>query len=141
MYRFLNRRQDADVIGRETAAAVLGTYRPFETAGENTASITSDDENSSSSSTQWEQQRLLIHEEPDWHKSARKREEGDDRERVWLDGMVLDPRIAERMRRFALQAEVEERAKKVKIDDGKPWFTSLWPKEKEKGAWEGLSDD
>ena len=137
MYRFLNRRQAADVIGRETAAAVLGMYRPFETAGE--APVTSDE--SGHSNAQWEQQRLLAHEEPDWHKTARKREEGETKERVWLDDMVLDPRIAERMRRFALDAEVEDRARNVSIAPKESWFSSLWPKEKAKGAWEGLSDD
>jgi import inner membrane translocase subunit TIM54 len=137
MYRFLNRRQAADTIGRETAAAVLGAYRPFETAGETSVA----NEEDGQSSAQWEQQRLLAHEEPDWHKTARKREEGETKERVWLDDMVLDPRIAERMRRFALDAEVEERAKSVSLAKEESWFSSLWPKEKKKGAWEGLSDD
>ncbi|KAE8870157.1 hypothetical protein PTNB29_00501 [Pyrenophora teres f. teres] len=137
MYRFLNRREAADVIGRETAAAVLGSYRPFETAS-GSSSMSGED---GTSSAQWEQQRLLAHEEPDWHKTARKREEGETKERVWLDDMVLDARIAERMRRFALDAEVEERAKSVSLSDEGSWFTSLWPKEKPKGAWEGLSDD
>merc|ERR1712183_1064322 len=109
MFRFLNKRQAADEIGRETAAAVLGAYRPFETAGE--ASVTNEEDGHSQA--QWEQQRLLAHEEPDWSKTARKREEGDARERVWLDEMVLDPRTAERMRRFALDREVEERAKSM----------------------------
>jgi import inner membrane translocase subunit TIM54 len=137
MYRFLNRRQAADTIGRETAAAVLGAYRPFETAGE----VSFTNEEDGQSSAQWEQQRLLAHEEPDWHKTARKREEGETKERVWLDDMVLDPRIAERMRRFALDAEVEERAKSVSLAKEESWFSTLWPKEKKKGAWEGLSDD
>ncbi|KAI4707713.1 hypothetical protein J4E89_007341 [Alternaria sp. Ai002NY15] len=137
MFRFLNKRQAADEIGRETAAAVLGAYRPFETAGE--ASVTNEEDGQSQA--QWEQQRLLAHEEPDWSKTARKREEGDTRERVWLDEMVLDPRIAERMRRFALDREVEERAKSMSLAKEESWFSSLWPKEKPKGAWEGLSDD
>lgn len=137
MYRFLNRRQAADVIGRETAAAVLGAYRPFETAGQVPA--TNDEEGHSSAN--WEQQRLLAHEEPDWHKNARKREEGETKERVWLDEMVLDPRIAERMRRFVLDAEVENRARTVSIAPKESWISSLWPKEKKKGAWEGLNED
>jgi len=136
MYRFLNRRQAADVIGRETAAAVLGAYRPFETPGE---AATTDEKDHSS--TQWEQQRLLAYEEPDWHKKTRTREEGETRERVWLDEMVLDPRIAERMRRFALNAEVEDRARKTKPEPAASWLSSLWPKEKQKGAWEGLRED
>lgn len=123
MYRFLNRRHIADTVGRETAAAVLGVYRPFETSGEKP-----------------EQEELLAYEEPDWHKTVKKREDGETRERTWLDEMVLDPRVAERMRRFVLDADAEERAHSFK-PESKSWFSSLWPKEKPKGAWEGLSDD
>lgn len=138
MYRFLNRRRVADAIGRETAAAVLGAYRPFETAGE-AANVSGED---GDSSAQWEQQRLLAYEEPDWHKTARDRSKDEEgKERVWLDDMKLDPRIAERMRQFMLEAEVEERAKNLPLDGGESWLSSLWPKEKKKGAWEGLSDD
>lgn len=138
MYRFLNRRHAADDIGRQTAAAVLGAYRPFETAGE-TANVGGEDGHSSA---RWEQQRLLAHEEPDWHKTTRDRSKDEEgKERVWIDEMVLDPRIAERMRRFVLDAEIEERAKTITVNDGESWFSSLWPTEKRKGAWEGLSED
>jgi import inner membrane translocase subunit TIM54 len=138
LYRFLNKRQVADDIGRETAAAVLGAYRPFEVAGE-TANIGGDDEGDSA---QWEQQRLLAHEEADYHKTAKDRSKDEEgKERVWLDDMVLDPRIAERMRRFAIDAEVEERANSLPREEKDSWFSSLWPKEQKKGAWEGLSDD
>jgi import inner membrane translocase subunit TIM54 len=138
LYRFLNKRQVADDIGRETAAAVLGAYRPFEVAGE-TANNGGDDEGNSA---QWEQQRLLAHEEADYHKTAKDRSKDEEgKERVWLDDMVLDPRIAERMRRFAINAEVEERANSLPREEKDSWFSSLWPKEQKKGAWEGLSDD
>jgi import inner membrane translocase subunit TIM54 len=138
LYRFLNKRQVADDIGRQTAAAVLGEYRPFEAAGE-TANIGGDGEDSSA---QWEQQRLLLHEEADYHKTTRDRsKDGEGKERVWLDDMVLDPRIAERMRRFVMNAEVEERANSLPREKKESWFSSLWPKEQKKGAWEGLSDD
>ncbi|KAF1951419.1 hypothetical protein CC80DRAFT_454043 [Byssothecium circinans] len=134
MYRFLNRRQVADDIGRQTAAAVLGAYRPFHTEAENTSS------ESSGQSSNWEQQRLLANEEPDWHKNAKKRDEDDVRERVWLDEMVIDPRIGERMRKFELDADVEERTKRPVEDRGESWIQSLWPK-KEKKHWEALADD
>ncbi|KAF2832930.1 hypothetical protein CC86DRAFT_450771 [Ophiobolus disseminans] len=138
MYRFLNRRQAADDIGRQTAAAVLGAYRPFEIAGE-TANLSGDD---GESSAQWEQQRLLAYEEDNYHKTARDRSKDEEgKERLWLDDMVLDRRIAERMRRFVLDAEVEERANNIPAEKKKePWFSSLWPKQ-ERAAWEGLSDD
>jgi import inner membrane translocase subunit TIM54 len=138
MYRFLNRRQIADDIGRQTAAAVLGAYRPFEVAGE-TASVGGSQEESS---TQWEQERLLAYEEGNYHKTARDRSKDEaGKERVWLDDMVLDPRIAERMRRFVIDAEVEERANNLPKEEKDSWFSSLWPKEQKKGAWAGLSDD
>ncbi|KAF1975043.1 hypothetical protein BU23DRAFT_530830 [Bimuria novae-zelandiae CBS 107.79] len=127
MYRFLNRRQVADEAGRQTAAVVLGVYRPYDTM--------SDPEDGA----QWEQQRLLTHEEPEWHKTARERKD-DEGERVWLDDMVIDPRIGERMRKFELNAEEEDRAKNMPVSGGKPWFSGLWSK-KEKPLWEGLSDD
>jgi len=138
MYRFLNRRQVAEDIGRQTAAAVLGAYRPFEVAGE-TANVGGDD---GESSAQWEQQRLLAQEEENYHKTTRDRSKDEEgKERVWLDDMVLDPRIAERMRRFIIDAEVEERANRLPIEKKASWFSSLWPKEQKKAAWEGLSDD
>ncbi len=55
---------------------------------------------------------MLQEEEADWHKSAKKPRK-DDLERVWLDDVVMDPRIAERMRRFELSSEEEERAKRI----------------------------
>lgn len=140
MYRFLNRRQVAEDVGRETAAAVLAVYQPFNSPGESQGELVSEDRQSS----QWEQQRIIQHEEESWHKSVQKREDGDERERVWLDEMVLDPRIAERMRKFVLDMEAEERAKRIgseRYSDG--WFKSFWPKteEKKNNLWEGLEED
>lgn len=130
MYRFLNRRKVADAIGRETAAAVLGAYRPFHRV---------EDEDGH---PQWEQEQLLKYEEPDWHKSARDRKKDEEgKERVWLDDMVLDPRIAERMRRFMIDTDAEERARTLQPDAEQSWLSSLWPQEKKKGAWEGLTED
>jgi import inner membrane translocase subunit TIM54 len=84
----------------------------------------------------------LEFEEPEWHKSVRERKEDDTRERIWLDEMVLDPRIAERMRKFVLEPEVEERAKRIATENTEPgWWKAYWPKKAEKKAWEGLSDD
>ncbi|PVI05942.1 hypothetical protein DM02DRAFT_667938 [Periconia macrospinosa] len=128
MYRFLNRRKIADEVGRDTVAAVLGAYRPFHTESDGL-----------SANSKWEQQQLLEHEEVDWHKSVTKRED-DSKERVWLDDMVLDPRIAGRMRKFELDSEVEQRASQFVEEKKESWISSLWPK-KEKKLWEGLTDD
>lgn len=125
MYRFLTRRYLADDIGRQVASAVLASYRPYHHS-EGSFSPDSDDGASPAANlggnapastptarTVWEQEGLLKNEESEWHKSVRKREEGDEKERTWLDPMVLDDRIAGRMRRFELQREEEERAKRI----------------------------
>ncbi|KAF2866669.1 mitochondrial import inner membrane translocase subunit Tim54 [Massariosphaeria phaeospora] len=158
MYRFLNRRHVADDIGRQTAAAVLGTFRPFDIdAG---GAFPSDPASSTSTSgagddasvtLPFEQQRLLQHEEPEWHKTVRERKDEDEspglgttvkKERLWLDDMVLDARIAERMRRFEVDAETEEKAKRNASRAGESWFASLWPRSgnEKKKLWEGLDD-
>jgi import inner membrane translocase subunit TIM54 len=137
IYRYLNKRKLAEDIGRETAAAVLGAYRPFEAAGEAASAY----EEEGQISAQWEQQRLLAREELDWHKSVRERKDEDTRERVWLDDMVVDTRIAERMKRFMLDIDAEERAKSIVVPTEASWLKSLWPQEKKKPMWEGLSDE
>ena len=55
--------------------------------------------------------------------------------------MVLDPRIAERMKRFVLEFEAEDRAKNIDTSSDKSWIKSLWPAEKQKPLWEGLTED
>jgi import inner membrane translocase subunit TIM54 len=138
IYRFLNKRRVADDAGRQTAAAVLGVYRPFHASGEMPDSGGDEQDRRS----QYEQQQLLVQEEADYHKTARDRSKDEEgTERVWLDDMVLDARIAERMRRFVLDAEVEERANRMPREQTESWFGSLWPQEPKKGAWEGLSED
>ncbi|KAL5450606.1 hypothetical protein PMIN07_000055 [Paraphaeosphaeria minitans] len=134
MYRFLNRRKVADEAGREVVSAVLASYRPYDTTAPELASSDEDQ------GGQWEQLRLLTHEEPEWHKTVRERKEGEG-ERVWLDDMVIDPRIGERMRKFQLSADEEDRAKNIPVgNEGASWFTGLRPK-REKQLWEGLQDD
>ncbi|KAF2622170.1 mitochondrial import inner membrane translocase subunit tim54 [Macroventuria anomochaeta] len=133
IYRYLNKRAVAEEVGRETAAAVLGAFRSFEAAGE----ASSEDD----SSAQWEQQGILAHEESNWHKSTRERKDDNGKERVWLDDMVLDPRIAERMKRFVLEPEAEDRAKNINTSSDHSWIKSLWPAEKKKPMWEGLAED
>jgi import inner membrane translocase subunit TIM54 len=143
MYRFLNRRQVADEAGRQTAAAVLAAYRPFEAPGESLQSAESSQLADVDTKSQWEQQRLLEFEEPEWHKSVRERKDDDGtKERIWTDEMVLDPRIAERMRKFVLEPEAEERAKTISTEKEDAWWKSVWPKrEEKKKLWEGLVDD
>ncbi|KAF2265446.1 mitochondrial import inner membrane translocase subunit tim54, partial [Lojkania enalia] len=141
MYRFLNRRKVADEIGRQTAAAVLAAYRPFDGPGELRLDLelenakVLDDEHG----PRWEQERLLRHEESEWHKSVLEHKDGYEKERVWMDDMVLDSRIAGRMRKFELSPEAEDQANKVAIEKEEPWWKSIWPNtEKKKEAWEDL---
>lgn len=128
LFRFLNRRVLADSIGRETAAIILANSRPYHTStSPDSLSTFGHDDAAIEASPQArealeahpqvaEQQTALWEEEKEWHKSVRKRVEGEP-ERTWLDPVVLDPRIAARMRRFELTAEDEERAKRIVVPE------------------------
>ncbi|KAF2401391.1 hypothetical protein EJ06DRAFT_492610 [Trichodelitschia bisporula] len=109
MWRFLTRRYLADEVGRQVAAAVLGAYRPYEQglAGEDSG------EARDGGGQVWEQEGCLKGEEAEWHKSVRRKEGEEEGERVLLDDVVLDERIAGRMRRFVLEPEEEERARRI----------------------------
>ena len=127
IYRFLTRRYLADDVGRATAAIVLANYRPFhqssgqpikssqvvsEFASDESPPTSRDETASSTPTSSWEQQTILEHEEREWYSKARERKEGEG-ERVWLDPMVLDERIATKMRRFELTVEDETRAERI----------------------------
>ncbi|CZR62046.1 related to TIM54 (component of the mitochondrial TIM22 translocase) [Phialocephala subalpina] len=122
LYRFLNRRHLADRIGRETAAVILATYRPYHTTSTSAESSFSEDAdqspqgNNQSTPQTAEQQAVLTEEEKEWHKSVRVRKDGEP-ERTWLEPVVLDPRIASRMRRFELTPEEETRAKAIVVPE------------------------
>ncbi|KAI9840040.1 MAG: hypothetical protein M1819_000232 [Sarea resinae] len=125
IYRYLTQRYLADDVGRSTAAAVLAAYRPYHESDPSsefssdsvspTSPSNSDPssiDGTATSAQEWEQLHLFENEEPEWHKSVRKPRD-DDAERTWLDDMVLDPRIAARMRRFELEAAEEARAQRI----------------------------
>ena len=131
IYRYLNERTLADKVGRETAAAILAMSTPYQessptsefSSNENMASPTttppSSSEDGSTAPLGWEQQSLLSHEEPEWHKSVRK-PRADDFERTWLEDVVMDRRIAERMRKSQLDPAEEERAERLVKGEEKP---------------------
>ncbi len=105
IYRFLTRRHLMDSIGRDVAAAVMASHRPY---SPDTAAASGQ----GSVGGGLEQNGVLRHEERDWWKTTyRKREEHE--ESVWIEEMVLDERIANRMRAFQLTAEDEDRAKRI----------------------------
>jgi import inner membrane translocase subunit TIM54 len=126
LYRFLNRRVLADQIGRETAAVILATYRPYNATSPSAHFSFAPDSISDSPQAQndedvmpaqlAEQQMALAVEETEWHKHARRRVEGEA-ERTWLEPVVLDPRIAERMRRFELTPDDEARAATIVVPE------------------------
>jgi import inner membrane translocase subunit TIM54 len=126
LYRFLNRRVLADQIGRETAAIILSTCRPYNTASNPslTTSFSTDVDESlpvKISDTYLvtqvaEQQNALIEEEKEWHKNTRVRVEGEP-ERTWLEPVILDSRIAARMRRAELTPEDEAKARSIVVPE------------------------
>lgn len=114
-YRFFNRRALADDIGREVAAVCLSTYREFkEEANPDSATV---DE------IQYEQVKELAWEEKDWVKSVWKEDEPKDgvvpetTEKIRALPIVLDPRIANRMRRFEIQPEDETKARQIVVTE------------------------
>lgn len=120
MYRFLHRRELADTIGRNTAAIILATSRPYHTTSENlppsSFSEESDDSQEIAHPQVAEQQTALSEEEKEWHKKTRERS-ANEPERTWLEPVVLDPRIASRMRRFELRPEEEARARTIVVPE------------------------
>lgn len=150
-YRFLTRRYLADEIGREVAAACLGTYREFQEV----ADLDNTDLNQ-----QWEQQTVLVHEEKNWLKSVWKDDkevkkeaqeagnaspvvaegltadepkvEVQAKEKIWPKPMVLDSRIAMRMRKFELLPEDEKRAREIVVPEEE---IEGWIKGNLRGLW------
>jgi import inner membrane translocase subunit TIM54 len=118
LYRFLNGRHLADQIGRDTAAIVLASFRPYHTTSNASGDLPINDNGDHMAHEVPEQVSLLKEEEKEWHKSTHVRKEGEeDKERVWIDPIVLDPRIANRMTRAELSAEDEERAKSIVVTE------------------------
>ena len=129
IYRFLTRRHLADSTGASVAALVLASQtRPFAQSTDFApATITDDaspsvDSQSGIAATQteavWEQEAICRDAESEWHKSAWKpNEEGDTKERVWRERMVVDGRIGSRMRCFEAASGQEEDAVKLEAEE------------------------
>ena len=137
LQRYLNQRKVADQIGREVAAALFASSRPLHSSLHPPSSLAAsepwnapppasrvDDDDAKGGD---ELEGALEREEQDWPKSVRKEwekrwqedeEKGVRRgESVWLDGVVLDERIAGRMRRFVLDRAEEDRAGRIAKGD------------------------
>lgn len=125
IFRFLTQRHVADSTGASVAALVLASQsRPFIESPNFASAGDLDDVSPSAdnltegaltpSKGPWEQEIILIGEESEWHKSAWKsNEEGDTRERVWQEHMVIDGRIGSKMRLFELEDGQREDAEKL----------------------------
>lgn len=129
-YRFLTRRHLAESTGASVAALVLATQSRLYTESTEFASAIDPDYASPRSDSQiesaatqikavWEQEVELKEEESEWHKSAWKQnEEGDTKERVWQEDMVVDARVGSKMRQFELKSGLEEEAVKLDVKEG-----------------------
>ncbi|GIZ40329.1 hypothetical protein CKM354_000367300 [Cercospora kikuchii] len=107
IYRFLTRRRLQEDIGRQVAAAVLASYRPYTTV------IAQDDGSASDVAKETsEQATVLQHEEKDWYKLVHK-PRAEHEESLWIEPITLDERIANRMRAFELTSADEERSRRI----------------------------
>ncbi|KAK4103447.1 hypothetical protein N658DRAFT_565227 [Parathielavia hyrcaniae] len=120
LYRFFNRRKLADDIGREVASVCLCTYREYHQLA---AKADPARPTNSATQPQYEQQKELQWEEKDWVKTVWTEDDPKDPEtaeipeRLRAKPMVVDPRIATRMRRFQLLPEDEERASRIVVPE------------------------
>ena len=131
-YRFLTQRRLADDVGHIVADMVLArSTRPFVAELDFASSIDPDSPSATlgrgevqsgagegaviTSGSRWEQQGVYMDEEKEWHKSARKPsppgEEG--KERVWLEDMVIDERVGERMTTFVNSMANDEQSRRI----------------------------
>lgn len=125
LYRYFNQRHTAEKIGREVATIVLASStRPYHdgsfgvdsqwSGADTNQTPLADDSASGLEHNNYEQLNILEDEEKDWHKSIHKREEGEEeKERVWLDDIVIDPRIASRMKLAVLSPEDKARSERL----------------------------
>ncbi|KAK2026927.1 hypothetical protein LX32DRAFT_459117 [Colletotrichum zoysiae] len=124
LQRYLTRRRLADDIGRQVAAACFAASREWRR--EDLSGGEEDRDQQQQQQQPYEQQRVLEHEERDWVKSVWKEaaeapgsadEAERAKERVWTSPVVVDPRVAGRMRRFEIRPEDEERARRIIVPE------------------------
>jgi len=106
MYRFVTRRHMADEVCREAAAVALGFHRPFITAPEPAGTLMMQEEVEDGLKTRKETGEInaLEYEESDWPKKVwnEERYQGE-----WTDGVSVDERIRERLRKFFIPTDRE----------------------------------
>ncbi|CAN8101985.1 unnamed protein product [Discula destructiva] len=144
-YRFLTRRRLADDIGREVAAACLCTYREYKQMSDDADSSHPDQQSEQQAALAHEEKNWVksvwkSDAEDDAAKKDSKTVPDDasptadgselvdgssppsastnqKKEKVWPKPVVLDSRIATRMRRFELRPEDEQRARDVVVPE------------------------
>ena len=106
MYRFINRRQVAEVCYREAAAVALGVSRPFYTLPqpEGVMVAAEDVRRGLEGGDVAELEAALKGEERDWPSKVWKE---DRYVGVWREGVKGDSRITGRLRRFCLDSGAE----------------------------------
>lgn len=152
----------ADSTGRSVAALVLASQvRTYTRSAEFASTDDPDDASPSvedsaktglvaSANEAWEQEEALKGEEREWHKSAWKaNEEGEVKERVWQEAMVIDSRIGQKMRHFELASVEAENALRVDaqkrqeaeglVERARKW--TGWTKQERQGWDMGLEGD
>lgn len=144
LYRFLNRRYLADEIGREVAAVCFCTYREFREVGdvnnpdptqqwEQQTALLHEEQNwvksvwkDDDAETQKAEKQTADVEGDDASPTALTGSETVDgtlvavktkKEKIWPKPVVLDSRIAMRMRRFELTPEDEQRAREIVVSE------------------------
>lgn len=138
LYRFLTRRRLADAIGRDTAAIILSTYRPFESITAETSFI-SDDQSPVPPSFPSENDQVVVEEESELSEAIREEEKEWDKsvfnpkppaksdsdtpepgvksEKTWVSPIATDPRITARMRKAELSDVDEAKAKEIVVKE------------------------
>jgi import inner membrane translocase subunit TIM54 len=108
LYRFFTRRHLADEVGRQVATAILASHRPYTTVSVNDSNMDS----MAAEADVPEQKTVLDFEERDWWKTVRRKRE-EHEESCWIEPLVTDDRVLNRMRKFELSPEDEARAKRL----------------------------
>ncbi|KAK3987590.1 mitochondrial import inner membrane translocase subunit Tim54 [Cladorrhinum sp. PSN332] len=118
MVRFFNRRKLADDIGREVASVCLAHYREFRELPSSTGA-----DESGEPRFKYEQEKELAWEEKDWVKKIWKEDDPKDKEaaeiteKILSKPIVMDSRIAHRMRRFELTPAEETRIANIVVPE------------------------
>ncbi|KAI5855762.1 mitochondrial import inner membrane translocase subunit Tim54 [Tricharina praecox] len=109
MYRYVTRRHMADEVCREAAAVALGFHRPFITAPEPAGTLMEPEEveDGLKATKETGEINALEHEEADWPSKVwdEERYKGE-----WTEGVSVDGRIRERLRRFFIPTDREPKS-------------------------------